>query len=301
MYATCDGSTRNVIAVYKQIKEVYELDVIQQQSGNDQQGFREILLRLRDGKSTLNDWNILSSRFEENLNRAERDRFQDAVFIHTKWDEVYRVNIEMLRRLNRPIAKISAVYSGGRTAKRAKSDVAKGLEAEILLAKGCRVMLTSNVWIEAGLVNRSMGVVEDILFQEEGPPALPTAVFIKFDKYDRPTITSLEGKEVVPIIPIKRSWEDKNGTTCSRTQLPICLAWSITAHKSQGLTLEKVNIDIGVKEFVAGLTFVALSRVQTLNDICLKQFSFDRIQHLKEGIRLQERKAEEKRLHLFIQ
>ncbi|PKK65021.1 hypothetical protein RhiirC2_626721, partial [Rhizophagus irregularis] len=109
----------------------------------------------------------------------------------------------------------------GRTAKCAKSDVAKGLEAEILLVKGCRVMLTSNVWIEAGLVNGSMGVVENILFQEEGPPALPTAVFIKFDKYDGLTITSLEGKEVVPIVPIKRSWKDKNGTTCSRTQLPI--------------------------------------------------------------------------------
>ncbi|GBC48412.2 ATP-dependent DNA helicase PIF1 [Rhizophagus irregularis DAOM 181602=DAOM 197198] len=286
MFATNARSSSNVIAVYRQFKEVYELDIILRQSGNDQQGFRDILLRLRDGESTLNDWNILTSRFEENLNRAERDRFQDAVFIHTTWPEVYKVNIEMLRRLNRPIAKICAVHSGGRTAKRAKSDVAKGLEAEILLAKGCRVMLTSNIWTEAGLVNRSMGVVEDILFKDQGPPALPTAVFIKFERYDGPTITSLEGKEVVPIVPIKRSWDDKNGLTYSRTQLPICLAWSITAHKSQGLTLDKVNIDIGVKEFAAGLTFVVLSRVQTLNDLCLKQFSFDRLQRIKEGIRL---------------
>ncbi|EXX66115.1 ATP-dependent DNA helicase PIF1-like [Rhizophagus irregularis DAOM 181602=DAOM 197198] len=146
-----------------------------------------------------------------------------------------------------------------------------------------------------------MGVVEDILFKDQSPPALPTAVFIKFERYDGPTITSLEGKEVVPIVPIKRSWDDKNGLTCSRTQLPICLAWSITAHKSQGLTLDKVNIDIGVKEFAAGLTFVVLSRVQTLNDLCLKQFSFDRLQRIKEGIRLQERKKEEERLRLFIQ
>ncbi|RGB38999.1 hypothetical protein C1646_755101 [Rhizophagus diaphanus] len=105
------------------------------------------------------------------------------------------------------------------------------------------VLVIAPTGIEASLVNGSMGVVEDLLFQEEGPPALPTAVFIKFDKYDGPTITSLEGKEVVPIVPIKRSWEDKNGTTCSRTQLPICLAWSITAHKSQGLTLEKFSFD----------------------------------------------------------
>jgi len=86
-------------------------------------------------------------------------------------------------------------------------------------------------------------------------------VFIKFDNYHGPTIKSAEGDEVVPIPSIKRTWENKNGTTCSRLQLPIRLAWAITVHKSQGLTLEKAQIDIGNKEFAAGLTFVALSRV----------------------------------------
>ena len=138
-----------------------------------------------------------------------------------------------------------------------------------------------------------MGIVYDILFEEQGPLALPTAVFIKFEKYYGPTITTTEGDKVVPIAPIKRSWEDKNGTTCSRLQVPICLAWAITVHKSQGLTLEKAKIDIGNKEFAAGLTFVALLRVRSLNDICLKQFTFDRIQRIKHCRRLQERKVEE--------
>jgi ATP-dependent DNA helicase PIF1 len=298
--ASHDRSSSNGLAAYKQFKEMYELDVIQRQSGNEQQAFRDILLRLRDGESSLNDWNILTTRFEENLSIEERHRFRDAMFIHTKWAEVDKVNIEMIRKLNQPIAKIRAVYSGGREAKRANSDVAKGLEAQLLLAKGCHVMLTSNLWTEAGLVNGSTGIVEDILFEEQGPPALPAAVFIEFKKYNRPTIKSRKGKEVVPIAPIKRSWEDKNGNSCSRTQIPICLTWAITVHKSQGLTLEKACIDIGAKEFAAGLTFVVLSQIRTLNDLCLKQFNFDRLQRIKNGKRLNERKDEEERLRSLI-
>jgi ATP-dependent DNA helicase PIF1 len=279
---------------------VYELDVIQRQSENEQQAFRDILLRLRDGESSLNDWNILTTRFKKNLSIEERHRFRDAMFIHTKWAEVDKVNIEMIRKLNQPIAKIRAVHSGGREAKRANSDVAKELEAQLLLAKGCRVMLMSNLWTKAGLVNGSTGIIEDILFEEQGPPALPTAVFIEFKKYNGPTIKSREGKEVVLIAPIKRSWEDKNGNSCSRTQIPICLAWAITVHKSQGLTLEKAYIDIRAKEFAADLTFITLSWVQTLNDLCLKQFNFDRLQCIKNGKRLNERKDKEERLCSLI-
>jgi ATP-dependent DNA helicase PIF1 len=300
--ASHDALSKNGLIAYKYFNEVYELDIVQRQSGEseEQKGFRDILLRLREGDSKLDDWKTLIKRFEENLNPIERDRFQDAVFIQTKWTEVDKINIEMLRSLNRPIAKINAVHTGGREAKRASSDVAKGLEPQLLLAKGCRVMLTANLWTKAGLVNGSMGTIQDILFEEQGPPALPTAVLVIFEKYNGPTITTLEGCKVVPIAPIKRSWEGKNGIICSRIQIPVCLAWAITVHKSQGLTLDLAKVDIGAKEFAAGLTFVALSRVRSLNDICLKQFTFDRLQRIKNCKRLQERKDEEERLRSMI-
>ena len=114
------------------------------------------------------------------------------------------------------------------------------------------------------------------------------------------TITTTEGINVVPIALIKRTWEGKSGRVCSRFQVPLYLAWAITVHKSQGLTLSKAKIDIGNREFAAGLSFVAVSRVRSLSDIYFKQFSFERLQRIKSCRRLQERKKEEERILSMI-
>lgn len=297
-----DANSNNGIVAYKHIREVFKLDVILRQTGNsnEQKKFRDILLRMREGESNLDDYETLTTRFEEKLNKQDQDRFSDAISISTTWNEVDKINIERLSSLNRPVAKIIAVHNGGTEAKKASTEEAKGLERQLLLAKGARVMLTANLWTKGGLVNGSIGTVHDILFKNQGPPSLPVAVFVRFDAYEGPTITSTEGVKVVPIVAIKRSWEGKSETVCSRQQVPLCLAWAITVHKSQGLTLSKAKIDIGSKEFAAGLTFVAVSRVRSLSDVYFRQFTFDRLQRIKNSRRLQERKTEEERLTSMI-
>jgi hypothetical protein len=85
---------------------------------------------------------------------------------------------------------------------------------------------------------------------------------------------------IVPITPLKTSFEI-NGKVMSRTQLPLRLAWAVTVHKSQGLTLGRIKLGLGKREFSTGLTFVALSRVKKLDGIMIvDHIDYSRVQKL---------------------
>jgi ATP-dependent exoDNAse (exonuclease V) alpha subunit len=57
----------------------------------------------------------------------------------------------------------------------------------------------------------------------------------------------------------------------SFTQFPVKLAWAITIHKSQGLTLDKCCVDLGKGAFSHGQSYVAISRVRNIADITFKK------------------------------
>ena len=153
-------------------------------------------------------------------------------------------------------------------------------------------MLIGSLWVDVGLVNGAMGTVEAICYRTGGPPDLPIAVMVRFDSYSGSTFPD----STVPITSLRYCWSSSGGQ-CSCLQLPFELAWAITIHKSQGLTLNKVVIDVGKREFSTGLTFVACSRVRQLSDLLFTPpFSFQRLSALSNNKRLKERQEEDKRL-----
>jgi len=100
---------------------------------------------------------------------------------------------------------------------------------------------------------------------------------------------------LVPIVPITMSVHNGNSIH-ERQQLSLKLAWALTIHKSQGLTLHKSWIDIGKSEATLGLTYVAISRVRDLSSLILEPMTFDRLGNIKKSNNLKYRKAEELRL-----
>ena len=148
---------------YQMFSKAVVLTQIMRQTGDssDQVQFREILLRLRDGSVTAHDWNILISRCKSRIcNSCE---FDDALHLFPTIEAAGNHNFLQMQLSDHPIALIKAVHSGANAAK-ASADDASGLEPMLSICRNARVMLTFNLWIDAGLVNVSMGTVLAICY-----------------------------------------------------------------------------------------------------------------------------------------
>ncbi len=123
---------------------------------------------------------------------------------------------------------------------------------QLELKVGARVMFTKN-HMEGGYVNGTLGVVED--FNSFGDPVVRTNAGMTFT--------------VSP-----QSWriEEEGKVKAEITQLPLRLAWAITVHKSQGMSLDSMEVDLS-KSFVRGMGYVALSRVRSLGGMKLLGFN----------------------------
>ncbi|XP_066922146.1 uncharacterized protein [Clytia hemisphaerica] len=278
--------------VYQLFNTVIELTVNQRSDGSSslQKRFRSLLSNVRDGNVSIDDWKLLLTRSGPSI----KTNFSNALKLSYGNKDVAENNFKALEKLNQPIARISALHNDKKAAKCSLDDMG-GLAPTLLLSVGARVMLMRNLWTESGLCNGAMGTVCSIVFKDnETPPSFPIAVIVQFDQYSGPSFSELQ-QNLVPIPPIANT-SDSLGSNYERIQFPLRLAWSITIHKSQGLTLEQMSIDLGKSERASGQSYVALSRAKTLDSIYIEPMPYERLKSLAKSKSLKKRLDEESRL-----
>jgi len=133
-------------------------------------------------------------------------------------------------------------------------------EKEIQLKIGCQVMCIINIKSEQGdilICNGSQGIITTFC-ETTGFPKV---------KYNNG----------VEMIMVRHIWESDKIPGIGVSQVPLILSWALTIHKSQGATLESAEIDVGSGIFECGQTYVALSRVKSLDGLYLTSFDAKRI------------------------
>ncbi|XP_056388989.1 ATP-dependent DNA helicase PIF1 isoform X2 [Hyla sarda] len=184
-------------------------------------------------------------------NKIERDGIL-ATRLCTHKDDVDLTNDRRLQQLPGEMQQYDALDSDPMLVKTVNAQCPVG--EKILLKKGAQVMLTKNLDVARGLVNGARGVV--VGFDGAGKPL--------------PKVRFLCG--VTEVMKPER-WVIKanGGVFLSRQQLPLKLAWAISIHKSQGMTLDCVEISLS-RVFESGQAYVALSRARNLEGLRVMDF-----------------------------
>ena len=127
----------------------------------------------------------------------------------------------------------------------------------VKLKIGSQVMCIVNIELDNGatLCNGSQGIITRL--SEQGLPV------VKFGTFE-----TVMGYHV---------WPSENIPGIGVSQLPLILAWALTIHKAQGATLDIAEIDAGSGIFECGQTYVALSRVKSLEGLYLTSFDASKI------------------------
>lgn len=222
-----------------------------------------------------------------NLPNAEISGFDDAIRLYSTNQAATSFNHQCQRLSRQPVFKVIADHSDPIAAKAGVQE-AGFLEPFLELSIGCKLMILENIWTERGIVNGTQCRLYDIVWPEDTDPSkeepdqpLCLLVGVPKSSYSGPFVDEYvwRGRDFA-VVPIYRSQRDfwSQGANRYRSQFPVRLAYAITIHKAQGMTVPKVvlNITHGRKDL--GLFYVAASRVRRLEDLMFEEsFDYERV------------------------
>jgi ATP-dependent DNA helicase PIF1 len=219
--------------------------------------FINLLSRIRDGTYTEQDITLVKTK----LNKLPLGKTPVNLVSSNKSAQI--INDSNVLKIKEPVNKYIAIYKDSGKEPEVDELLVKELKFQfkqkgidtLELKKGARVMLIKNMDVSIGLVNGSLGTIDS--FIEENNQEYPVVMFDNGIK-----------QLISPV-----SWElELDNCKASATQVPLMLAYSITIHRSQSLTLDSAVLDLA-DCFADSQVYVALSRLRSLDGLYLKSFN----------------------------
>jgi ATP-dependent DNA helicase PIF1 len=216
------------------------VELKQQMRQSNDDSFTQMLNELRFGLCTDKTFETLRQCTNPNFGEIK------PTILYSKNIDVDAINAREFTKLIQAGARkrtYKTIYSPEKTSKMYAESLK--IPDEVDLCIGAQVVLTVNLAVEEGFVNGSRGMITD--FTDEGPVVL-------FKSGDQLIVT-----------PYTYADDTDENIWCVTT--PLKLAYALTIHKSQSMTLDAVIIDIGPSIFEYGQAYVALSRVRNLESV----------------------------------
>lgn len=211
--------------------------------------YRQVDNDLLEILTALRSDNIRRHHAEMLISRTEVPMPEDYITeLHTTNVDVDEINTKKLAEIDSEAIEYQQTSTGSKVY--VESLRRSVLAPEILrLKKGALVMAVKNA-ADKSYANGSIGIVVDTEPLTDYP------------------IVEFRSGRTVTMLP--ETWELRDGETkrASISQVPLRLAYAITVHKSQGMTLDAAKIDLR-KAFIEGMGYVALSRVRDLDSLFL--------------------------------
>lgn len=221
--------------------------------------FVDLLTRIREGRITNEDVELIRSTTNNELG----DGSIAPTVLFCRNVDVDRMNYKELAKLEGEHHKFVCKdwYADERAMKEFKSTF--NMPEVLPLKVGAQVMLLKNLSPEDGLVNGSRGIVTSISLADA-----------EQDTVDQVQVKFLNGM-THNFERVTQESTDENGVAvATRTQFPLRLAWCMTIHKSQGMTIDLLEIDLR-GTFEVAQAYVAISRGVGLDRMRVRNFTKD--------------------------
>ncbi|XP_063243361.1 LOW QUALITY PROTEIN: ATP-dependent DNA helicase PIF1-like [Bacillus rossius redtenbacheri] len=225
------------------VSACFELTRVHRQSD---QAFIDVLQSVRVGRVTAEISKKLTDTSGHNI--ETEGILATRLCSHTK--DANLINENNLSKLPGPGRCFAAQDSDPQAAR--QLDQQTPVPGTLELRAGAQVMLVKNISVAEGLVNGARGVVTG--FGDGGFP-----------------LVRFRSRQEVCVRPDKWTVRTAGAGVLVRRQLPLKLAWAFSIHKSQGLTLDCVEMSLA-RVFEAGQAYVALSRARSLHTLRVVDF-----------------------------